>query len=358
MGPAKKEPVAEQAIDVSDFLKSEGVEDAGAAWSFGEPTASEGDWGQSAWNFESSGGRAEARIPDLPPFEGRLINLPYDVTDANVKELLLSKGLRVTSLRLPKNPESGQLRGYGFVTFEDRDSLAKAVRLEGLSLLNRVVRIEVAEQRSGWGAGGDDNWRSNRRGMDGDRGGFRDRNAPMDFDWSARREPPGPPPNSLDWSVRREPTGPPRSDRPGRGGRFFDHEQPQTMDFDWNARREPIGNRREHGDRREHREPREPRVRRTDLPDFDWSVRREPSGNPGWSSRGGRGPRREQREPREPREPQGPSFTQDKWPRGTRSVRAGPESSSESGAVKKDKSAPVVTTGYYAVLDDLADSKA
>ncbi|KAJ0177697.1 hypothetical protein K1T71_006570 [Dendrolimus kikuchii] len=81
-------------------------------------------------------------IPRRPPFIAHISNLPYDVDETAITELFA--GLKITNLRLPR--EGDRLKGYGYVDFEDRDSLINAMNLPDLTISGRRVRIEVATQ--------------------------------------------------------------------------------------------------------------------------------------------------------------------------------------------------------------------
>lgn len=81
-------------------------------------------------------------IPRRPPFIAHISNLPYDVDESAITELFA--GLKITNLRLPR--EGDRLKGYGYVDFEDRDSLINAMNLPDLTISGRRIRIEVATQ--------------------------------------------------------------------------------------------------------------------------------------------------------------------------------------------------------------------
>ncbi|CAG0886219.1 unnamed protein product [Darwinula stevensoni] len=129
------------------------------------------------------------RIPSEPPFTVRVSNLSYDLDLEDIQKFF--KELKVADIRLPReNGDSGRLKGYGFIDFEDQQSLLEALAMNELALKNRKVRIDLAgfDDRSGGGMGG-------RRG-DRDRDRDRDRGDDRTLgDWrSARDEERGPPP--------------------------------------------------------------------------------------------------------------------------------------------------------------------
>ncbi|XP_018320447.1 eukaryotic translation initiation factor 4B [Agrilus planipennis] len=122
------------------------------------------------------------RIPKEPPFIAYLTNLPYDVDEEEIESLF--SHLKIANTRFPKEDRASdlpRLKGYGYIEFEDRDSLTSALSMPDCMLKNRRIRIEVAtsldndKQRRGRNdmnrdriergdTGGD--WRSGPRGSD------------------------------------------------------------------------------------------------------------------------------------------------------------------------------------------------
>lgn len=279
MPPKKKG----QRMDLQDFLLESSGNDTGS-WAddeislsnlgadpWGAPSAS-GSTGWSATSF------AQPVIPNYPPFTARLTSLSYEATEESVRDFFASRGFRVTSVRLPKDMETGRIKGSAFVDFDDRDGLVGAMKLDNVPLQGRPVHIGVAEQREGDRSDG--NWRSGPRG--GGPRAFRDE---PELDWGAARRsgpPPGAPPTNapglarfarvppaeddLDWGSRRGPymDGPPRHRPP-----------PQDDNLDWGAARRagppPSSARRGsgHGSRRMFSE----RPHR-DEPELDWGAAR------------------------------------------------------------------------------------
>ncbi|CAH1173456.1 unnamed protein product [Phaedon cochleariae] len=139
------------------------------------------------------------KVPKDPPFVAYLSNLPYDVDEDEIADFF--KDMRIANMRIPKDDRTGESKskGYGYVEFEDRESLLEALVLRDPTLKSRRMRIEVASNtendrrrggRMDMGRGGEGrsdafgDWRSGGRAPDaserdgGDRrqGGFgRDR---------------------------------------------------------------------------------------------------------------------------------------------------------------------------------------
>ncbi|XP_051159819.1 eukaryotic translation initiation factor 4B-like [Leptopilina boulardi] len=115
----------------------------------------------------------EENIPTSPPFVAYVSNLPYDIVEADLENFF--SGLNISNMRLPK--ESNKLRGYGYVEFDDRQSLIDALNLTDATLQSRRIRIEISnssnEERRGGRMG-----RDNRRD-----GGFEDSEQRTSSDW-------------------------------------------------------------------------------------------------------------------------------------------------------------------------------
>lgn len=231
-------------------------------WSGGSSGAA-GGWGGRPHGMM----REAVPIPNSPPYTARLISLPYDINETNIREFFADQGLSPSSIRLPKDAEAGRIRGYGFVEFDDRESLVSALSLEGKMLGSRALRIVVAEQRMGGERDRtEEDWRSGRRGPlppleRGERGFGGPRRGGFDepdLDWSVRREP-----------REREPREPREfRDGPRGGDRGFGGRGPRAPrdepDLDWSARREPTFS----------RPPRQNRPPRAAEPELDWSARK------------------------------------------------------------------------------------
>ena len=83
-------------------------------------------------------------MPTRPPYEAHLGNLSFEITERDIESLLGS--LKIVSIRIPLHRETKKPRGFGYVEFEDVESLAEAVKMDGFSVLKRPIRITVNEQ--------------------------------------------------------------------------------------------------------------------------------------------------------------------------------------------------------------------
>jgi len=89
-------------------------------------------------------------------------NLDFSTIQGDLDEFFA--GLRVSQVRLVHDRETGLPKGFGYVEFEDEESLNAALERDGLDLLGRSVRVNVAQPKGGGG---------NRGGSRGGRsGGF------------------------------------------------------------------------------------------------------------------------------------------------------------------------------------------
>ncbi|XP_018578124.1 eukaryotic translation initiation factor 4B [Anoplophora glabripennis] len=83
------------------------------------------------------------KVPKEPPYRAYLSNLPYDVDEEEI--MLFFKNMRIANMRIPKDDrDNTKLKGFGYVEFEDRDSLLNALAVPDTTIKNRRIRIEVS----------------------------------------------------------------------------------------------------------------------------------------------------------------------------------------------------------------------
>jgi RNA recognition motif-containing protein len=84
-------------------------------------------------------------------------NLPFSATTETLREAFASSG-EVADVHIVTDRESGQSRGFGFVTMGNAHEAAKAIgAMNGAMLEGRALRVNEAEERparSGGGGGG------------------------------------------------------------------------------------------------------------------------------------------------------------------------------------------------------------
>lgn len=82
-------------------------------------------------------------------------NLPYEVTDDELRELFSQAGT-VDSATVIRDRETGRSRGFGFVQMASAAEAEAAIRTyDGHTMGNRQLRVSLArerEQRGSWGS--------------------------------------------------------------------------------------------------------------------------------------------------------------------------------------------------------------
>ncbi|XP_018314509.1 eukaryotic translation initiation factor 4B isoform X4 [Mycetomoellerius zeteki] len=105
----------------------------------------------------------EENIPTSPPFVAYISNLPYDVDETDLSDFFAD--MKISNMRLPK--DANKIKGYGYVEFEDRQSLINALTITNTTIKTRRVRIEVSNSSN-------DDRRSGRMGRDSRRDNYDD----------------------------------------------------------------------------------------------------------------------------------------------------------------------------------------
>ena len=73
-------------------------------------------------------------------------NLDLAVTEDQVRELFVAFG-EVRKLTLLSDPETGRLRGFGFVEMDDLCAEGAITALDGQEFLGRTLRVNEARNR-------------------------------------------------------------------------------------------------------------------------------------------------------------------------------------------------------------------
>ncbi|KAJ3277052.1 hypothetical protein HDV01_000104 [Terramyces sp. JEL0728] len=87
--------------------------------------------------------RAPMEIPNNPPYTVYIGNLSYNVTEQDIERFF--GDLHIKGVRMIMDMATNKPKGFGYVEFDDRDSLVAAIAMDGESLMNRAVRLNVAE---------------------------------------------------------------------------------------------------------------------------------------------------------------------------------------------------------------------
>ncbi|EEZ97233.1 eukaryotic translation initiation factor 4B [Tribolium castaneum] len=123
------------------------------------------------------------KVPQEPPFIAYLTNLPYDVDESEIAAFF--KNMKISHMRIPKDERPGEaprLKGFGYVEFEDRESLLNALVIPDTTIKNRRIRIDVATDYD------NDKRRGGRMDMNRDRGGRSDMSSFGDWRSGPRQE--------------------------------------------------------------------------------------------------------------------------------------------------------------------------
>ena len=81
-------------------------------------------------------------------------NLPYSATEEQLRTVFAGAG-EVVSVQIVTDKFTNKSRGFGFVTFADAESAAKArEELNNSDLDGRSIRVDTATERPNRGGGG------------------------------------------------------------------------------------------------------------------------------------------------------------------------------------------------------------
>jgi translation initiation factor 4B len=239
-------------------------------------------------NFSSMGGgfrgeqreRKEYPVPDQPPYRAKVSNLPWEIDEAAIGQYfedVMDMPGAIEDIELPRDRDSGRVKGFAFVTFKKREVLEESLKVSTSEFQGRRIFVNVAAPPRNNAFDGD--WRSSRSGPLG--GGREPREEPV-LDWGAarnsqaslpqrdfpnrsdrpRRERPQRDEPDLDWGAARGQSELPPRERPERADRPPRRERPQKdePELDWGSARGQGA-----------LPPRERSFRKKPEPEFDWS---------------------------------------------------------------------------------------
>lgn len=106
-----------------------------------------------------------SRLPSRPPYTAFLGNLPFDVSEDDIRNLF--QGLQVENIRFPQ--EQGRMKGFGYAEFYSLEEYKKALSLTNEKVRTRQIRIDIADQAGKDGPGGRGDSRYGGRDMDDDK---------------------------------------------------------------------------------------------------------------------------------------------------------------------------------------------
>ncbi|KAL7752592.1 Eukaryotic translation initiation factor 4B [Sorochytrium milnesiophthora] len=100
--------------------------------------------------------RSQVQIPSGPPYTAYIGNLAYDCTNDDLFGFFTEVGpCKVVTARMVIDKETGRSKGFGYVEYGDRESLENALKLSGYDMMDRRIRVDVAEPQnktSGFGS--------------------------------------------------------------------------------------------------------------------------------------------------------------------------------------------------------------
>ncbi|KNE64114.1 hypothetical protein AMAG_09176 [Allomyces macrogynus ATCC 38327] len=151
---SKSKKMKGTTLGLSEFLSA--VPDAGSSWADDDhalpsgPLGGGGGYGgPSPPTGPASRGGAPAGptkpIPDRPPFTLYVGNLGYDVDDTALGTFFFEQGCEIVQPRVVMDRTTGMSKGFGYIEFQTRDSLLRALEFNGAPLGDRNIRLDVAD---------------------------------------------------------------------------------------------------------------------------------------------------------------------------------------------------------------------
>lgn len=104
-------------------------------------------------------------------------NLPFDATEAQIRDLIAGSGGHVTSVKIVTDRDTGRSRGFAFVDMESDEAAASAITsLNGQDFGGRALVVNEAQEKAGGGGkfaggGGGGGFRGTPHGKEGRGGG-------------------------------------------------------------------------------------------------------------------------------------------------------------------------------------------
>ncbi|CAM0140514.1 unnamed protein product [Umbelopsis sp. WA50703] len=89
--------------------------------------------------------RPPAELPTEPPFTAHIANLSFDAVEDDLADFF--KDMKIANIRVLRDRETDRPKGYGYIEFEDQESLKSALTLSGEPLANRPIRVNIADPR-------------------------------------------------------------------------------------------------------------------------------------------------------------------------------------------------------------------
>lgn len=80
-------------------------------------------------------------------------NLAFSTTKEELEAAFAVYGT-VVEVKIPVDRDTGRVRGFAFVTFDNQQAAEKALALDGSELNGRPIRVNVAQEKKVGGNGG------------------------------------------------------------------------------------------------------------------------------------------------------------------------------------------------------------
>lgn len=84
-------------------------------------------------------------------------NFPYSVDEDQLRGLFSEYGA-IDELAMIKDRDTGQPKGFAFITFAQQQSAEKALELNGKDLGGRPLKVNMATEKPARGGGGGRRW--------------------------------------------------------------------------------------------------------------------------------------------------------------------------------------------------------
>ncbi len=92
----------------------------------------------------------QSRLPTAPPFTAFIGNLPFDITEADLRTFFQMRDIAsnaIVNISLPRDHEN-KSRGFGYVEFASIEGLTRALMASNQhQIRNRVLRIDFSEAK-------------------------------------------------------------------------------------------------------------------------------------------------------------------------------------------------------------------
>ena len=98
--------------------------------------------------FRNYGDRGGKQLPTEAPFIAYVGNLPQGLVQGDVEKIF--ENFEVKNVRLVKDRETDQFKGFCYVEFETLDNLERALEFDGRIKLDDIsapLRIDIAERK-------------------------------------------------------------------------------------------------------------------------------------------------------------------------------------------------------------------